>query len=77
MCYRDRCYCSSEQCITPDCLRRLTDEDRARASLLRLPIAWMDYEKHCERFSAPGTTSDTTTTASTTDSASAGDTQRG
>lgn len=53
MCYRDRCYCSSEKCITPQCLRRLTDDECARASVLRMPIAWMDYEKHCERFSAP------------------------
>ena len=49
ICYRDQSYCASD-CINSQCFRYLSDEVKARANEVRLPIATADFSEECKGY---------------------------
>lgn len=49
ICYRDQCYCTSD-CINQTCVRYLSDEVKARANEVGLPIATADFSQDCKNY---------------------------
>jgi len=49
ICYRDQSYCASD-CINSQCFRYLSDEVKARANEVRLPIATADFSEECQDY---------------------------
>jgi hypothetical protein len=49
ICYRDQCYCTSD-CINQTCVRYLSDEVKARANEVGLPIATADFSGECKNY---------------------------
>jgi hypothetical protein len=49
ICYRDQCYCASD-CINRECFRYLSDEVKARANEVGLPIATADFSQDCKDY---------------------------
>ncbi len=51
--YRDRSYCADQDhCAVPDeeCLRCLTAEEKVRAAVIEIPIAWVSFKETCGKF---------------------------
>ncbi len=49
ICYRDQCYCASD-CTNRECVRYLSDEVKARANEVGLPIATADFSQGCKDY---------------------------
>lgn len=48
LCYRDRCYCSREDCVNKSCFRRITEDVIRGAERVGLPIDKADLcNGHC------------------------------
>lgn len=51
ICYRDVSWCSdAPRCATENCRSRLTQEHKAHADSLGLPIAWMSLKDQCGKY---------------------------
>ncbi len=49
ICYRDQCFCKSD-CTNTECARYLSDEVKARANEVGLPIETADFSQDCKDY---------------------------
>lgn len=52
ICYRDRAYCQSD-CTQTACSRFPTDEEKAAAKEMGLPMSFQDFSGRCEDYWPP------------------------
>lgn len=53
LCYRDRSYCDSKDCINSFCTRRLTEEIEVDAERVGLPICIVKMSETCMAHTCP------------------------
>ena len=50
ICYRDKTYCVSKDCVNQSCKRRMTDEIQEKAAAFGLPVSLTDESKICRYY---------------------------